>query len=205
MNQNKIGLFGGSFDPIHNGHFNAAINLNDRFNLDRFIFIPTFCAPHKRNKHQSGADHRYQMIIEATKEFSFGEVSKCELRRKAISYTIDTVDYFVEKYPGSILFFFIGSDSLTHFESWYRVKDLLEKCNIVIYTRFGYEDIAPMVKKTNLTNQEKDKLLNNIIHIPEIDISSTQIRTAIKSTKQYNHLVPVTVKNYIEKNQLYKD
>ena len=76
MNQNKIGLFGGSFDPIHNGHFNAAMNLNRFLNLDRFIFIPTFCAPHKRDKYQSMVNHRYQMILEATKEFDFGDPSK---------------------------------------------------------------------------------------------------------------------------------
>ena len=75
------------------------MNLNRFLNLDRFIFIPAFLCFKKDFNHQSIGNHRYQMILEATKEFNFGEVSKCELKRKGLSYTIDTIDYFLKKYP----------------------------------------------------------------------------------------------------------
>ena len=144
------------------------------------------------------------MILEVTKELNFGEVSANEIKRKGISYTIDTVNYYKSEYPQSELFFFIGSDSIENFDSWFKVDDIINKCNIIIYSRFGYEELEILIKKTNFTECQKNNLLENSIFISKMNISSTKIRMAVESRKKYDHLVPVSVKNYIEMNRLYR-
>ena len=204
MGVEKIGLFGGSFDPIHLGHLQIAKDLNQVLQLDRFIFVPALTAPHKQEGSEVSELHRYAMVEQAVNEYQFGEVSWVEIERGGISFSIDTVLYYQQRYPKSQILFFIGSDSLTHFDSWYRVADLLKACQVITFVRPGYGLLKSTIDKMKITQDQKDQLFEQRVTISEIEISSTQVRDAIKSGKPFNHLVPECVKNYIVDNSLYE-
>ena len=204
MGVKKIGLFGGSFDPIHHGHLQIAKDLNQVLKLDRFIFVPTLTAPHKQEGAQASEDDRYAMVEQVVNECHFGEVSRLEIERGGVSYSIDTVLHYKNKYPRAQIFFFIGSDSLTHFDSWYRVADLLRVCRVVTFIRPGYGLLKSLINQMNLTQDQKDSLFEQSVTISEIEISSTQVRNAIRSGKSFNHYVPACVKNYIVDNSIYE-
>ena len=204
MGVEKIGLFGGSFDPIHLGHLQIAKDLNQVLQLDRFIFVPVLTAPHKQKGSEVSEYHRYAMLEQAVNEYQFGEVSRVEIERGGISFSIDTVLHYQHRYPQAQIFFFIGSDSLTHFDSWYRVADLLEACRVVTFVRPGYGFLKSRIDEMKFTQEQKNHLFEQRVTISEIEISSTQVRDTIKSGKPFNHLVPECVKNYIVDNSLYE-
>ena len=204
MDVEKIGLFGGSFDPIHLGHLQIAKDLNHILSLDRFIFVPALTAPHKQEGSEVSEYHRYAMVELAVNEYQVGEVSRLEIERGGISYSIDTVIHYQHKYPQAQIFFFIGSDSLTHFASWYRVTDLLKACQVVTFVRPGYGLLKSRIDEMRLTQEHKDHLFEQHVTISEIEISSTQVRETIKTRKPFHHLVPECVKNYIVDNSLYE-
>ena len=204
MGIEKIGLFGGSFDPIHLGHLQIARDLNQVLHLDRFIFVPALTAPHKQEGSEVSEYHRYNMVEQAVNEYQIGEVSRLEIERGGISFSIDTVLHYQHTYPHAQIFFFIGSDSLTHFDSWYRVSDLLKVCQVVTFIRPGYGLLKSIIDKMKFTQEQKDQLLEHSVTISEIEISSTQVRDAIRTKKSFNHLVPKCVKNYIVDNSLYE-
>lgn len=204
MSAKKIGLFGGSFDPIHFGHIQIAKDLNQILNLNRFIFVPTSTAPHKQEGAHAAEEDRYAMVDQVVKESHFGEVSRLEIERGGVSYSIDTVLHYKNKYPGAQIFFFIGSDSLTHFDSWYRVEDLLSVCCVVTFVRPGYGLLESLINQMKLTQDQKDSLIQQSVTISEIEISSTQVRNAICSGKPFNEYVPACVKNYIVDNSIYE-
>ena len=204
MGIEKIGLFGGSFDPIHLGHLQIARDLNQALHLDRFIFVPALIAPHKREGSEVSEYHRYSMVEQVVNEYQIGEVSRLEIERGGISFSIDTVLHYQHRYPHAQIFFFIGSDSLIHFDSWYRVEDLLNACRVVTFIRPGYELLKSRIDSMKFSQEQKDHLFEQRVTISEIEISSTQVRDAIKTKKPYHHLVPRCVKNYIVDNSLYE-
>ena len=204
MGIEKIGLFGGSFDPIHLGHLQIAKDLNEVLHLDRFIFVPALTAPHKKEGSKVSEHHRYTMVQQAVNECKFGEVSRVEIERGGLSFSIDTVLHYQHRYPQAQIFFFIGSDSLTHFDSWYRVADLLKACQVVTFVRPGYGLLKSRIDEMKLTREQKDCLFEKRVTISEIAISSTQVRDAIQSGNPFNHLVPACVKNYIVDNSIYE-
>ncbi|MAS98431.1 MAG: nicotinate (nicotinamide) nucleotide adenylyltransferase [Kiritimatiellaceae bacterium] len=204
MGIEKIGLFGGSFDPIHLGHLQIAKDLNEVLHLDRFIFVPALTAPHKKEGSKVSEHHRYTMVQQAVNECKFGEVSRVEIERGGLSFSIDTVLHYQHRYPQAQIFFFIGSDSLTHFDSWYRVADLLNACQVVTFVRPGYGLLKSRIDEMKLTREQKDCLFEKRVTISEIAISSTQVRDAIQTGNPFNHLVPACVKNYIVDNSIYE-
>jgi len=193
----KIGLFGGSFDPIHNGHLQIAITAKDQLSLAKIIFIPAAIPPHKQHIVLTLAHFRLRLVQIAVENYPDFEVSDFEIVRGNISYSIDTLHYFCSQYHLSRehLFFIIGSDSLLNFHSWRAPEEILQLCQLVVYNRSGVnlELVDDNLKKQAI-----------FLDAPFIDISSTTIRQKIREGKSLNKTMPRQVVEYIFEHHLYR-
>lgn len=187
----KIGILGGTFDPIHNGHLYLAKKLLKRFFLDKIIFIPVYLPPHKKNIKITPAMHRFNMIklaIQNNKNFT---VSDIELKRRDRSYSIETLRQLRKQYGASTdIFFITGSDSLRELNKWKDLKGILKLCKFVIVKRPGFA-----IKKAS-----KDFI---ILHINALPISATDIRKKLRKKQPITLLVSKKVRDYICKHSLY--
>lgn len=197
QNNVRVGLFGGSFDPIHNGHLELALWTKKNISLDRFIFIPAAAPPHKQHVRLTDAEHRLHMIRLAIKDRSEFEVSEWELERKGISYTIDTINYFRNQFHlrKENLFLIIGADSLVDFHTWKAPMKILRKCHVVVLPR-------PEIQIDHVASEIQRKVI--VVAAPLFDVSSTEIRRLIKEGQSITHLVPEPVASYIMTHQLYQ-
>lgn len=195
----KIGIFGGSFNPIHIGHLIIANFFVIEHNLDICFFVPNHISPFKTNENESIEDfHRLKMIELAIRNNPKFAIETFEIDKGGISYTFETILHFKTKYPLSELFLLIGYDQLKLFTQWKNWEIILENSFLVAARRntnaFDKNLLPPKY-------QEKILYLEN----PIIEISSTQIRNYIKTSKSIDYLVPEEVKNYIKMNNLYRD
>lgn len=200
----KIGLFGGTFNPIHNGHLILAENIVNIFNLDKIFFIPAGDPPHK--KVDIDKMHRYFMTILAIQNNKKFEISTAEIDGKN-KYSFETINYFKKLYKKDEIFFIMGLDSLNDIEKWKKGLALLDMCNFIIVNRF-YANQEDKIKNYNDLKFNKNKFCDkkNLFFIENfnIDISSTEIRNSIKNNSSIKYLVPQQIENYIFENKLYK-
>lgn len=189
----KVGILGGTFDPIHFGHLiNAQFVLETR-NLDKIIFIPNYISPHKLHYDYSSPKHRYKMLELAIASHPHFEISDYEISKSNISYTVDTIFEFSKRYKELELI--IGFDNLITFDAWERPNEILKFAKLVVMKRTYDKHI-----------KEPNKYFGEAIFVdtPTIEISSTKIRNRIANNLPINFLVPHTVKNYIIENDLYQ-
>lgn len=193
MNVKNIGIFGGSFDPIHNGHIKLAILAQKQFNLDRVIFVPAKIAPHK-NEVFSTLKARLAMLKLALKPHNKFKISKFELNKKNTTYTHQTLSHFKKIFKHHKLFFLLGSDSLDELIYWKNPEKIVSQCHILAG------------KRANLTFKIPNFAINSLSFINGIipNCSSTQIRKNIKLNKSIKTVVPNNVATYIKKNKIYK-
>jgi nicotinate-nucleotide adenylyltransferase len=192
----KIGLFGGTFDPIHTGHLIVGEIIRDTLNLEQIIFIPAKRHPLKDNNFIADETHRYNMIQLAIKDNKYLTVSDIELESDGISYTIDTIQKFKNENtePDTDIYFLMGMDNLNQFHLWKDPRELIKKCKVVVFSRPGFKP-----------PERAEKYLSSIqiIQIPLLEISSTQIRNRVKNRQTIRYLVPPIVEAYIRDNKLY--
>lgn len=188
----KIGILGGTFNPIHLGHIRLAEEASKALRLDKIIFIPAYLPPHKKkDKDIIPWQDRYSMIELAIEDREPFEVSDIELRRKGTSYSINTIKELKDIYSGTDQIFFItGSDSVDELKTWKDIEELKKLCTFVIATRPGY-NIASLPENAT------------IINVDTPDISSTDIRRRIRQREPFEQSVPKKVYNYIIKRKLY--
>lgn len=187
----RLGVFGGTFDPIHVGHLVAASEAIGRFDLDRVMFVPAG-RPWQKTSH-ADAEDRFMMTTLATRGHERFAVSRIELDRRGPTYTVDTLaslkDFF-----GAQIFFIAGADIVSELGTWHRVDDLAALTEVVAVTRPGYSvNVAPDVTWPTIHNME----------IPGIDVSSTMIRERVASGEPIDYLVPPEVADYIRTRGLY--
>ncbi len=193
----RIGLFGGTFDPLHVGHLIIAETALSDFPLDQVLFIPAGVTPHKLEKDLSPAEIRLEMVQSAIEHHGDFDVSLVEIRNKNISYTIDTIHWFkgTEKYCHDELYLLIGSDSFLELDTWKNPELILEKVHLLVVSRPGFE-----IK--NVEERFEDRM--TIIKGPLIDISSSEIRYRVRSGKSIRYWVPGCVERIISQKGLYR-
>ncbi len=198
----RIGLMGGTFNPIHNGHLVTAEEARVQFALDEVIFIPSGKPPHKSERKIADAYHRAMMTLLATVTNPYFHVSQVEVERPGYSYAYDTVSYFQELYQGEAeLYFITGADAILEIIAWKNVEQLFEKCRFIAATRPGFDLSA--IRSSALPQSAKDRIF--YMEIPALAISSTDVRRRIKNGMPIKYLMPSTVETYIYKNKLYLD
>lgn len=187
----RIGILGGTFNPVHMGHLVLAEQIREHLRLEKIIFVPTYLPPHKKVKALAPAQERYHMVAKALKSHPFFEASSLELARGGVSYSIETLKQFRNIYPRANLYFIIGSDSLEELSAWKDIEKLSKICKFVVAKRPGHE-----LKKMPGNMQVVDIKVKNI--------SSTEIRRRIRAGQSIRRLVPEGVREYILKKNLYQ-
>lgn len=198
----KIGLMGGSFDPIHNGHLVLAEQVRTRFQMDKIIFIPSGNPPHKEAV--ASKDHRYNMAALAIEDNAFFELSRIELDHEDKTYTINTVRRLKDEYGDETEVFFItGADAIIDLPTWKEFDTLLGMCKFIGSTRPGIENVELREKIDSLVKNHKADI--TVTEVPALAISSTDIRRRVKYNLSIKYLLPAKTEAYIYKHNLYSD
>ncbi len=198
----KIGIMGGTFDPIHLGHLATAEAVRESFSLDEIIFIPAARPPHKRGRNVADEFSRLTMTTLATQSNEFFKVSDMEMKRKGLSYTLDTMNELHEIFGQSTeIFFIIGADSLVDLQKWHAARELVDKCHFIATTRPGIDVDFSAVE--NFFGNVARKHIHRIT-TPALEISSTDIREKVRLGRSIKYLVPEVVEAYISKAGLYR-
>lgn len=195
----RIGIIGGTFDPIHLAHVNIAKEAKDRLNLDKVIFIPAGSQPLKIDKKVTRASLRFNMVEKAIEGYDGFEVSDYEIKKQGLSYTFQTLEHF--KKEDEELFFITGADCLLSLEKWKNVKRIFELCTLVVLTRPGYDERSLYKQKDYIEEKYNGKIV--ILELEGIDISSTEIRGLVREGKNISKLVASEVFKLIKNNDLY--
>lgn len=196
----KTGIMGGTFDPIHYAHLLVAEECRRSLNIDRIVFIPTGTPPHKRDHAVSPAEDRYAMTLLATAGVAEFFVSRTEIDRKTPTHTIDTLQEFLaEGIAPEDLYFITGLDAILSIETWVDYEQFPSLCTLVTATRPGY-DLRGLEQ---LPREIRQSL--KVVEIPQVSISSTEIRERVRSGRGIRFLVPHLVETYIESAGLYQD
>ena len=214
----RVAIYGGTFDPVHNGHLEVARRVLKLFELDEVIFVPACVPPHKRNANITSAFHRFAMLALATEEDQQLRVSTVELDAPELPYAVETVDRM--KNVSARTFFLIGADSWSEISTWHEWQKLLTMCDLIVVTRPGYEINSIATSSTELVdlrNVEANQLGEVLKHDGEprvfitnvamIDVSATRIRVAVQTNDGagLNPMVPPAVARYIDKYNLYRN
>ena len=214
----RIAFYGGSFDPPHLGHLTIAERLTEVFELDEFVFVPAFHAPHKKSRNPTSVFHRYAMLCLATKNAPRLKVSRIELESPERPYSIETVTRLRKELTGTDIFFVIGADSWAEINTWREWERLLSIVNIIVVTRPGHEigfsHVTEEIRSRIVDSREnqyqnKSEIPNptpkiEITDAVHMDISATAIRQGIREKRDgWRELVTVDVAKYIEKYDIY--
>jgi len=218
MKKERIGLFGGTFNPVHSGHIKAAEIVQKRFRLDKILFIPSYIPPHKDTAEIASPSHRLKMVEIALRGFSHFIPCSVEIDAEEKSYSIITIKRIKKLYPKSWIFFILGIDAFLEVDTWKDYEQLLEQCFFIVISRPGYlldeakntldgkyrEKMYMLAKSESV----KDEMLLSfrifLLPIEALDIASTEIRGRIKRGDSLKGMVSERVEAYIRENRLYK-
>ncbi len=200
--EQRLGIMGGTFDPVHYGHLVAAEGARYSFNLEKVFFIPTGCPPHKPGQIISEPWVRYKMTSLAVASNPFFCPSLIEVERPGLSYTIDTVRTMRYLHPGKRIYFITGADAILEIITWKDIDLLLSMCNFVAATRPGYCLKGLNEKLNSLPDSFKQNI--SYMEVPALAISSTDIRQRVREGRPIKYLLPESVEDYILKNNLYR-
>jgi nicotinate-nucleotide adenylyltransferase len=191
----KTGIFGGTFNPPHVGHLIAAEHVCEQLGLAKILFVPAAVPPHKKSPDLVDGHHRLEMLRHAVQRNRRFEISDLEVRRGGVSYTVDTLRELSTEHAGETLGFILGMDMLSDFSMWRSPDEILELAEIVALTRpdFPMPHLEPRLRK-RIT----------VCRIPEIGISSSEIRRRVKEGKSIRYMVMPAVEEYIRMHGLYR-
>jgi nicotinate-nucleotide adenylyltransferase len=187
-----IGLFGGSFDPVHHGHLIVGMAVAEKLKLDSLRFVPAREQPFKIGQHRTSAEHRSAMLSLAVAGVPGFSVERSELQRPGPSYTIDTLRHLREQDPGAEFLLLLGADAATDLPAWREAGQLRDLARIAVFARPG----APVAASS---------WISTVIEVPAIDISATEVRRRVHRGLSVRYWVPDPVAEYITKHRLYLD
>ena len=188
----RIGILGGSFNPIHAGHLVLAEEAREKLTLDKVIFVPAYVPPHKKDEELAEPNDRFKMVELAIRGNPVFEVSAFEIDGKTTSYSIDTLKAFKQKYgEDAKLFFITGADSLGELYTWKDIDQIFQASQFIVANRPGYE----------ISNVPTGV---DVVTITSLEISSSLIRKKMKEGKSIRYLVPEPVREYIIARRLYR-
>jgi nicotinate-nucleotide adenylyltransferase len=193
----KIGIMGGTFDPIHLGHLIAAESAREAAGLDEVWFMPTHIPPHKPNNPKASAEQRLEMVRLAIADHMNFRVVDYELTRGGISYTADTVRILHELHPAVTFYYIIGADMVMYLPKWVQIEEIVKYVSFIGLQRAGFQ-VALEQLPANLMAQVQ------LAPMPLIEISSTLIRERVRMKQSVRYLLPENVRNYMEANRLYE-
>ena len=193
MAKSKIGVMGGSFDPIHNGHLVAASEVAARLGLDHVVFVPA--GDQWQKEITTAAEDRYLMTVIATAENPMFSVSRIDIDRDGPTYTVDTLGQVHQEFPEAELYFIIGADAVAGINTWNNPEKLMELANFIAVSRPGHKIEMPFEPAGPIQTLE----------IPALAISSTDCRERVRNNLPLWYLVPDGVVRFIQKNNLYKE
>jgi nicotinate-nucleotide adenylyltransferase len=198
----RIGVIGGTFDPIHLGHLIVAEEARVRLGLSRVVFVPAGQPPHKLERAIADPEHRFEMIRLATADNQAFCVSRVDLDREGPCYTVETIGLLQEAWGQEVeIYFLIGADSLADLPTWREPERLLRLCRLVAVARPGYKvDLRALERKLAGVT-----CLVEMLDVPTLDISSTEIRRRAREGLSMRYLVPGTVARYVAEHGLYRD
>jgi nicotinate-nucleotide adenylyltransferase len=216
----KIGIFGGTFNPIHYGHLRAAEEVRERFDLSKIIFIPSKNPPLK-SQDLLNSVHRYEMTEFALSGNGFFKISDIEFKRPGKSYSVQTLEELRNIFHDATLYFILGIDAFLEIPTWWQSERLISLVDFIVISRssFGFVDLlsSPYINASKNDLEKLDKgeldlyttpLKGNkammAFRIPLIDISATEIRRRVREGKSIKYLLPESVESYIIANRLYK-
>ena len=216
----RIGVYGGTFDPAHRGHLSVARAALEKFALDELLFVPAFVPPHKRGREISAPHHRYAMLALATMSEPRLRISTIELDAPTRPFTVETMAQLQAQFPAAALFFVMGMDSFRDVTMWRAHETLLTAYSTIVAARPGYQEaeniaehLAPALQ-TRVVDLRGNKLpTSEDFDAPHIfvtdyvaaDVSATAIRTAVEAGQSIEAFVPPVVADYVQKYSLYRD
>lgn len=200
----RIGIFGGSFDPVHLGHLWIAEAATEKLALDRLLWIPSATQPLKPDGPVAGNEQRLEMLRLAISGRAGHEVDDREIRRAGVSYSVDTVAELGKENPGADLFLIIGSDSLSSMRRWHQPERLLSQVVLAVVQRGGEESIDFSVLQGLVGQDCIDLFRQCVIEMPVIEISSSEIRERAGQGSSVRHRVPRAVEAYLAANRVYR-
>lgn len=202
MTSQRLGIMGGTFDPIHFGHLVTAEEALVQFNLDRVLFMPTGRPAFKAHEAVSSAEHRYLMTVLATASNPDFDVNRMEIDRNGLTYTVDTLIALRDLYgPGTELFFVTGADAVWEIVGWKDADKIAGLATFIAATRPGYD-----LEAARRAHEEAETRFNiEYVEVPALAISSTDIRERVASRRPIRYLTPEPVAAYIAKHGLYRE
>jgi len=192
----NIGIYGGSFNPPHLGHLIVLESVQDQLRFDKVLFIPAANPPHKNDPTLAPSADRLEMTRLAIEGNAVFQASDIEIKRDGRSYSIDTLDSLAAEHPGDKFSLIIGADNFLEFETWKSAQAILTKAEVVVMNRQGFS-VQP--------GKNEFVRMVRFVHVPDIGISSTDIRRRVKLGRSIRYLVPQSVENYIRRKGLYRD
>ncbi len=200
----RLGLFGGSFDPVHYGHLLLAECCREQARLDQVIFLPAAAPPHKLDRPLTSSVHRVEMLELAIAGHEHFHVSRYEADRPEVSYTVDTLAYFREENPQAELFLLLGADMFNDLPHWRRAEEVCRLALPVVARRAGAAEVdfsllAPLVEPERL-----EAIRQHQVEMPSIGISSTDLRRRVAAGRSIRYQTPRAVEEYIRSHGLYR-
>ena len=218
MPRERIGLLGGTFNPIHQGHLRAAEEVKQKFSLQKVLFIPSFIPPHKMTAEMASPEDRFAMVELAVRGYPQFTASSVEIEAKEKSYSIITLNKIKNMYRDSWIFFILGIDAFMEIQTWKSHEQILEQCHFIVISRPGYllaeaRNVLPRKKREKIhdlreVEEVEENLLSTyrifLVSIQALDISSTEIRRKVREGRALSGLVPSEVEAYIRDRKLYQ-